>query len=103
MPAVRRIRLRLRPRTYYHIDRDISPTASGTPGAAQWRKADWAKVRECLEHRLKVLDRDHSNDTSNIDRRQTNGLDFLDERGAQLQMIIQDAVRNTIPLAKPSR
>jgi hypothetical protein len=80
-----------------------APQQAKRPAQPQWRKVDWEKVRECMEHRLKVLDQDHLNNTSNIDRRQTNELEVLDDRVAQLQMIIQDAVRNTIPLAKPSR
>jgi hypothetical protein len=50
-----------------------------------------------------VLDQDHLNDTGNLDRRQTNELEAPDERVAQLQMIIQDTIRDKIPLAKPSR
>ena len=34
MLAVRRTRLRLRLRTYYHIDRDTSPIANRTPSVA---------------------------------------------------------------------
>jgi hypothetical protein len=60
-------------------------------------------VRECLKHRLEVLDQDYLNDTGNLDRRQKNELEALDERVALLQMTIQDTVHDTIPLAKPSR
>ncbi|KAI7106877.1 hypothetical protein KC340_g1239 [Hortaea werneckii] len=79
------------------------PQQTERPAQPQWRKADWKKVRERLKYRLEVLDQDHLNDTSDLDRRQTNKLEALDERVAQLQMIIQDTVRDTIPLAKPSR
>jgi exonuclease III len=79
------------------------PQQAERPAQPQWRKADWMKVRECLEHRLEVFDQDHLNDASNFDRRQTSELEALDERVAQLQMIVQDTVRDTIPLAKPSR
>lgn len=53
------------------------------------------KVRECLKPRLEVLDQDHLNDASNLERRQTNEAEALDERVAQLQMTIQDTVRDT--------
>jgi len=79
------------------------PQQAERPAQPRWRKADWVKVRECLKHRLEVLDQDHPNDTSNLDRRRTNKLEALDERVAPLQMIVQDTVCDTIPLAKPSR
>jgi hypothetical protein len=45
-------------------------------------------VRKYLKHRLEELDQEHPNDISNLDRRQINKLEALDERVAQLQMII---------------
>jgi hypothetical protein len=44
------------------------PQQTERPAQPQWRKTDWEKVRECLKHRLEVLDQDHSNDTGNPDR-----------------------------------
>ena len=79
------------------------PQQAERPAQPQWRKADWVKVRECLKHRLELSDQDHLKDASNFGRRQTNELEAQDERVVQLQMIIQDTVRDTIPLAKSSR
>lgn len=53
------------------------------------------KLCECLKHRLEVLGQDHLIDASNLDRRQTNEVEALDEKVAQLQMTIQDTVRDT--------
>jgi hypothetical protein len=49
-----------------------------------------------------VLDQDHSNDTGTTDRRQRNELEVLGERVAQLQIIIQDTIHDTILLINHS-
>lgn len=69
----------------------------------QWREADWEKVRERLKHRLEGLDQEYVKDSSGPDRRQVDEVEALDKRVAKLQTIIQETIRDTIPLARPSR
>jgi hypothetical protein len=73
------------------------------PAQPQCRKADWERVRERLKHRLEGLNQDHPNDLGDSERRHVGELQALDKRVIHLQTIIQDTVRDTIPLAKPSR
>jgi hypothetical protein len=86
----------------------ITPIESSVPGRTErpaqpeWRKVNWEKVYERLKHRLEGLNQGYLNDSSDSEGRQANYLEALDNRVALLQTVIQDTVRDTIPLVKPS-
>lgn len=80
------------------VPQQAEPTAQ-----LQWHKADWEQVRKRLKHRLGGLNQECPNESSDPDRRQVDEVEALDKRVAKLQTIIQDTIRDTIPLARPSR
>jgi hypothetical protein len=81
----------------------LVPQQTECPAQPQWRKANWEKVCKRLKHRLEGLNQEHLNDFGGSDKRQANDLEALDKRVVLLQTVIQDTVRDTIPLANPSR